>query len=153
MNLYDIAKHYGDIRTNLHKGQSSQRLISKDSDTVGLLGEILFALKYGYAVDLQERLGGDNGVDFSIALKFTMDVKTTETLGNLLVEKGKVKADVYVLTYLHENKVEQIGWEWGRNIELVEPKDFGKGIINHYIWHENLKPMSELEKRICRIGV
>lgn len=147
MNIDDLAKMLGNKRTEMQNGSPSQRLLVDGSDHIGFMGEMLFALRYGLRMNLDPIPGGDPGYDFTIPLNFTVDIKTTKTLGNLLVEKGKVKADIYVMYYFDGKEYTPIGWEWGKVIEQVPPKDFGKGVINHFISHDKLKPMSILDKQ------
>ena len=153
MTLDDFAKKLGNKRTEMKNGSPSQRLLVDGSDHIGFYGEMLFAFEYGVRMNVEPIKGGDPGYDFVLPLYFTVDIKTTKTLGNLLVEKGKVKADIYVMIHNNDEDYTFVGWEWGKVIESVEPKDFGRGVVNHYIWHENLKPMSELKKRAHRINI
>ena len=44
-----------------------------------------------------------------------------------------------------------IGWEYGEALEKAPRKDFGYGIINHYIHKNKLRSMDDL-KEICGIG-
>jgi hypothetical protein len=104
MNFYKslqvLAKTHGNARKDLHNPIKQQDALIEDKDPMGMLGEMAFALITGHAVDLEQRIEGDEGYDFIVPLKFTIDVKTTaktEKSNNLMVQEGKVKADIYVL--------------------------------------------------------
>ena len=74
----------------------SHRPLGKDHDAVGLAGEEAFAARYGYRVDHEYAQRGDGGADFATHAG-SVDVKTYRKPGHLLVEAGKVHADIYVL--------------------------------------------------------
>ncbi len=58
-------------------------------------------------------------------------------------------ADIIVLAQYHDNdSATCIGWEWGMVLKHAPKKDFGYGIINHYIPAEKLRPMDELIQRM-----
>ena len=123
----------------------------EDQDPIGMMGEMYFALMYGYAADLKEKISGDDGYDFAIPLKFTVDIKTTvktPNAKNLFVKQGTVKADIYVLAMYDDGKVNLLGWAWGKELLAVTPRDFGRGNINHYIPIEKLRSMDSLTVRM-----
>ena len=101
MNFYqavaELAKTHGNARKNLHNPHTEQNALVEDQDPIGMMGELYFALMYGYAADLKEKISGDDGYDFTIPLKFTVDIKTTvktPNAKNLFVKQGTGKADI-----------------------------------------------------------
>ncbi len=152
--LRQIVGQEAQDRHDAHRNHASSRPLSEDYELIGLLGEVEFGKLTGQMVDLERRLDGDKGVDFVVPLNFTVDVKTARKAFHLIHEAGKGFADIYVLAqYDHETKnIELIGWEWGAVLARAPVKDFGYGIKNHYIPAENLKPMSDLIKRMNRYG-
>ena len=151
MNFYqavaELAKTHGNARKNLHNPHTEQNALVEDQDPIGIMGELYFALMYGYAADLKEKISGDDGYDFTIPLKFTVDIKTTvktPNAKNLFVKQGTVKADIYVLAMYDDEKVDLLGWAWGKELLAITPRDFGRGNINHYIPIDKLRPMDSL---------
>ena len=150
-DFLNIVKAEAEERHKAHEGQSSSRPLSEKYEEVGLLGELEFAKQTGYMLDMERRLSGDKGVDFVVSVKMTVDVKTARKPGNLIHEQGKTFADIYVLAgYNEDGSVELIGWEFGSTLLRAPVKDFGYGILNHYIPAKQLKPMSSLINR-CKI--
>jgi len=157
MNVYKflqvLAKTHGNARKDLHNPIKPQPYLVKDQDPMGMMGEMYLALLLGHSVDLEQKIDGDGGFDFTIPLNFTVDVKTTDKTpraNNLLVEQGKVRADIYVAA-MHENDmIDFVGWAMKSEVLAAPTKDFGRGLINHYIDLDNLRPMSELYKRKCK---
>jgi hypothetical protein len=124
-------------------------------DQIGLAGEVAFAREFRQHLDLTSRIGGDKGIDFWQPLMFSIDVKTSPKAGFLLVEVGKVKADIYVLARYNTNilDAELLGWEWSGIIAKAPPQNFAnRGIINHCIERGLLKPMHELKERAVVLG-
>ena len=148
MNLREIAQRRHDI----HKSHASSRPLSKDYELVGLSGEVAFAEFSGLGVDWEERPSGDKGIDFTTPNGKTIDVKTARKAYNLIHEENKSFADIYVLAQYIDNKEESIliGWEYGHVLKKSPRKDFGYGIINHYINKNKLNSMQDL-KEICGI--
>lgn len=153
-DLFDLLASEAAARVRLHEGQASNRPLSEDFEFVGLVGEVEFARAYRQPLDLQFRRGGDNGIDFIVPLAFTLDVKCARNAFNLLVEQGKVEADIYVLAQYSDvaRRADLLGWEYGATIARAPFKDFGFGIVNHYIPRGALRPMAELGRRIMRLS-
>lgn len=139
-----------DSRTEIHSEHSSQRILSKEHDKVGLSGEFAFGEFSGLWPDTRSLPGGDCGVDFTIAMWFTVDVKTYRNPGNLIHEQGKPFADIFVLAKYDDEtqKSKLLGWEWGVKLKAAPVRDFGYGVVNHYIPADQLKSMEELKKRL-----
>jgi len=157
MNFYKslqvLAKTHGNARKDLHNPIKQQDALIEDKDPMGMLGEMAFALITGHAVDLEQRIEGDEGYDFIVPLKFTIDVKTTaktEKSHNLMVQEGKVKADIYVLAMVENDMPDFVGWAWGKQVKAAPTRDFRAGYQSHYIPIDNLSPMDELYKRLHR---
>ena len=142
-NIVRIAEQ----RSNTHIGHASQRILSEDYNLIGVCGEDAFAKEFNLEVDDSIKPSGDNGTDFVLNLGFSIDVKTAKLPYNLLLEVGKPVADIYVLADYNNGDTKLIGWEWGLRLSQAPTKDFGYGVINHYIPAGNLRPMGELKRR------
>ena len=145
MNLKAIA----DKRHQIHENHASSRPLSDDYNLVGISGEWAFAHFSGMMPDLEEKPEGDKGIDFSLPVRLTIDVKTARKAYHLIQEVGKpVRADIYVLAQYDDatGKSELIGWEWAHILLQAPAKDFGYGIVNHYIHRNELRPMDDLKK-------
>jgi hypothetical protein len=145
-----ILREEADARHNAHKDHASSRPLSDNYELVGLLGESKFGEICNQMPDLKRRLEGDSGIDFVVPLKFSVDVKTARNAFNLIHEQGKKFADIYVLASFKDSEedAELLGWEWGAVLKNAPVKDFGYGIMNHYIPADKLKPISELQERM-----
>ena len=55
--------------------------------------------------------------------------------------------DIYVLADYNEGNSILLGWEWGKTLIQAPTKDFGYGVINHYIPAEDLRPISTIKER------
>ena len=144
-NIERIAKE----REEVHRNHASSRPLSAGSELVGLAGEYQFAEEFGFKVDEELRPEGDGGRDFKSILG-SIDVKTARKAFNLIVEKGHVNSDVYVLAqYYDENKSAfLLGWAFKEEIINAPTKDFGYGVINHYIPKGKLRKMSSLKIKL-----
>lgn len=127
------------------------RKLSPDNEIKGIVGEAEFARAYDQPMNWS--VASDGGIDFTIPLAFTFNVKCAEIPKYLIHEFGKVVADIYVLgQYLKPAKrCRFLGWETGEKLRAAPFKDFGYGIINHYIAREELRPMSEVDRRIMHL--
>ena len=141
-------------RSTTHIGHASQRVLSKDYNVVGVSGEFAFGDKFNLKVDDSIKPSGDKGVDFVLDLivdeeqrNFTVDVKTARLPYNLLLEVGKPVVDIYVLADYNNGDSILLGWEWGVKLSQAPSRDFGYGVINHYISALDLRPMEELYER------
>ena len=143
VDLHEIA----DQRSDSHIGHESQRILGENHDLVGVSGEAIFAKYFGLKMNDENKPEGDDGIDFLLGLNFSVDVKTARKPFNLLLEVGKPVADIYVLADYNDGDPYLLGWEWGKNLENAPSKDFGYGVINHYIPSEKLRSMNELLNR------
>ena len=140
-------KEIADQRSDSHIGHESQRILGENHDLVGVSGEAIFAKYFGLKINDDIKPEGDDGIDFLLGLNFSVDVKTARKPFNLLLEVGKPVADIYVLADYNDGDPYLLGWEWGKNLETAPSKDFGYGVINHYIPSEKLRSMNELLNR------
>jgi hypothetical protein len=150
MNYLDLSPD----RTSHHNNDRSQRILSRDHDKVGLAGEFVFGEFSGRWPDTSIKRGGDEGIDFHINLTFTVDVRTARKPYNLIHEEGKpFSSDIYVLAGFNDDtqRASLIGWEWGSALSRAPTRDFGHGVINHFISADKLRPMEELAKRLSKI--
>ena len=133
-------------REELHKNHATSRPLSKDYEYIGLKGEDKFAEEFGMDIDRELRPEGDGGKDFPSHLGI-VDVKTARKAYNLIVEEKKVVSDIYVLAkYTDEtDEVELLGWAYKNEVLEAPVRDFGYGIINHYIPKQELKHIQELK--------
>ena len=142
-------KKIAEEREVLHKNHTSSRPLSKNYEYIGLKGEAQFSEEFGINLDLELRPGGDKGSDFSTKLG-SIDVKTARKAYNLIVEKNKVDADIYVLAQYSDSndKAILLGWAVKNQVLDAPAKDFGYNIINHYIPKSKLMPMDSLKNFI-----
>jgi hypothetical protein len=153
MTLNDLIEQEAQARTNLHNGQNSQRKLADHYDHVGLSGEFEFGKFCGLMPDLSSKPKGDKGIDFVVPLQFAVDVKTSRRGDMLLHEAGKeTNADIFVLAHYDEvsKRCRLVGWEWAKALLAVEPKDTGRGVVNHYIPAARLRSMDELGRKMKR---
>lgn len=138
-------------RQSLHKDHATSRPLSEGYEDVGMAGEVAFGRFSGLMPDLERRPGGDGGTDFDLPVVFTVDVKTARKAGHLIHEVGKRFADIYVLAEYDDGDKTAclVGWAWGIALRAAPTKDFGYGIVNHYIPRENLRPMGDLKRMMA----
>lgn len=79
-----------------------------------------------------------------------MDVKTCRKPYNLIHETGKSWADIYVLAKYDDETgaSELLGWEWGSILKRAPTKDFGYGVVSHYIPAGQLRSMGDMAARL-----
>jgi len=147
--MIDNIRKMAADREELHKNHASSRPLSKDYEYIGLKGEEKFAEEFSLALDKELKPGGDKGHDFSSSIG-AIDVKTARKAYNLIVEEGKVRADVYVLAQYEDSSdsVKLLGWASKDEVLKAPKKDFGYGIINHYIPKHDLHHMDFLRLQI-----
>lgn len=150
-----LSETTGLDREAMHKNDASCRLLTNNPDVVGMRGEHAFGELAGFYPDTSRRRKGDGGIDYVVPLLFSIDVKTrSERAGGLsetflLVEEGKIIADIYVLAILSNNKenCECVGWISKQEIAKYPVDDLGTGVRNHQVPALNLRSMLELRRR------
>ena len=147
--LTDMLQKIADDRAELHADHASSRVWTPDCHLVGLVGEAEFARVFAQPLDLNERPGGDGGVDFTLPIRMTVDVKTARKPVFLIEKEGLVVADIYVLAgYSDElGRAELLGWTTGALLAAAPIRDFGYG-PNHAIAREELRPMETLRQKV-----
>ena len=140
-------------RERLHKHLKSSRPLSKDYEYIGLKGEEKFAEEFNMEIDHKLRPEGDGGKDFPSNFGI-IDVKTARKAYNLIVEQGKVVSDIYILAKYKDltDNAELLGWAYKNEVLDAPCKDFGYGIINHYIPKENLYLIQSLKDILFQQG-
>lgn len=155
-DIIKIAKS----RRSVHKKHSTPIASGSEymGDIVGVTGEAKFAELFGLDIDEELYLNGDGGVDFIIQLDlhglgirdYTVDVKTYRKPYNVLLKKTKVGivANILVLASYKDGESDLIGWQFGKVVAQQPKKDFGYGIINHFLHNSKLKDMNVLLKAL-----
>jgi hypothetical protein len=147
--LKDEVKKIARERDRIHLGQRSSRRLSKDYDTLGVGAEMQGQVDYGFPWDPNKYESGDGRIDFFFPDGTSGDWKAAHRCYNLLMEADQKHADILIIGLWHEDdvfcRVEWMGWEWGRELEKVDPKVFNEEqpIWDHYRAVDNLRPMSE----------
>ena len=150
-----LFAEFAEERARLHAEHASSRPLSDGYELVGLKGEAEFQRVFNVPMDLNPRSGGDAGVDFVVPLRTTVDVKCARKAFNLIQEQGKVGgADIYVLAQYHDETqhAELLGWAWKAELLRAPVRDFGKGIVNHFIERQDLRSIASLHDRIMRFA-
>ena len=146
----ETAKAYSVERYRNHIGQSTYKPLSPDHEYIGLLGEVAFSIAYALPLTWENLNGGGDECDFRIGC-ISIDIKTYRRPISILCKQHKRHADRIVLAkYVSDNAIKLIGWDYYEMIKQSQPKDFGRGIINHYREAEQLRDMKELEQHIER---
>lgn len=145
--LREVAKRRNAVFVHLARN----RPLSSDYEEVGVVGEWAFAEFCGLMPNT--RGGKDGGKDFEIPVVFTVDVKTSKRGDVLLVEAGKVKADIYVLAHYAEggDGCSLVGWAFATQVKAIPAVDTGRGIVNHALPAVQLRPMAELDRMMGRM--
>ena len=153
--MNDVIKSVADKRERIHDNHASSRPLSKDYELLGIAGELALSEFTGFSPDLKLRPSGDDGVDNLIYIGYTVDVKVARKPFNLIHEKGKKFADIFILAqYNEEDKsATLLGWEYGVILEKAPTRDFGYGVINHYIPREKLRSLKDLSTRMIKISM
>jgi hypothetical protein len=144
-----LALVLGVERNAAHASQSSHRPLAEDYEALSIFGECKFACEFNLKVDRNLRVCGDGGVDFHTVVG-TVDVKTARKAFNLIVETTKIEraADIFVLCQFSGFTVEPelLGWEYKAAVAAAPTRDFGYGVVNHYIPAESLRPIAQLRR-------
>lgn len=139
-------ERHAEARHNLHEGKASHRPLSEGYELVGLAGEKAFCEWAGIELDLTLRPKGKR-INYRVKGK-KIDVLTARKPNHLLVEKGKVRADIYVLCAYrdHDGTARLLGWADKEMVQKASAWDVGgMGVVSHAIWHTELRPMRDLE--------
>ena len=123
-----------------------------DREFIGMTGEKEFSQASGLPMKFLRGVS-DEGWDFVIPFRYTLDVKTTTLVpAELLVPCDKVTAHIYVLAgYISQtNDAILLGWQWGTVVKRAPTKQMPSG-INHVIDIDGLYEMHELLDRIMRL--
>jgi hypothetical protein len=140
-------------RVALHANHVSNRPLSDDYEFVGLAGEAEFACVFKQPLDLNAKPSGDGNIDFIVPLAFSVDVKTARKAIHLIHEHGKPVADIYVLAEYSDDtrRAKLTGWEYGAKLAAAPIKDFGHGVLNHYIHRDSLRSIADLLRRVMHL--
>jgi hypothetical protein len=144
------------MRHAQHVDDPTHRPLSPDYEMVAMIGERSFGRFCGRPIDDALRPAGDGGKDQTIRLRmndggvreFTVDVKTARKPFHLIVEVGKVRADIFVLCCYRTEAL--LGWAWAQTMRAAPVRDFGYGVLNHYVPARSLRHMDELAERMIR---
>lgn len=133
-------------RSALHRGHSTQRILAKDYELVGLAGEQAFCDWANIEPDLSLKPKGNGGYQHRVNGR-KVAIKTYRKPNNLLVEEGKVRADIYVLALYRDATQDAtlLGWATKDEVLAREPYDVGgMGVVSHAIHHTALHEMDDL---------
>ena len=149
-NHSDRYLDLGAARAENKNGCASETIFSEGHNMVGLSGEFAFAELTGIWPNTKTLVSGEGGIDFTVPIRFTVDVKTARHPHYLLHKQGKEFADIFVLARYNDEtrKSELVGWEWGAKLQNAPVKDFGHGVLSHYLSVSELRRMVELENRL-----
>lgn len=160
-------------RTWLHRGQASQRILTKDHDLKGVAGEQALADLFGTTVkQLHNSRGGDGKKDqliwFTVEYGprlLKVDVKCSGRPIHLLVpvkdiESYDTSADIYILAS-YQPKTQSavlLGWQW-RNFILRYGREWigDGGVVNLALASgvdrrgNELRYMAELKERFIKV--
>ena len=146
----ETAKAYSVERTQNHLGQSTYKPLSENHEYIGLLGEVAFSIAYALPLTWENLNGGGDECDFQIG-NISIDVKTYRRPYSVLCKQHKKHANRIVLAkYISDEAIKLIGWDYYDIIKQSQPRDFGRGIINHHREAEKLRDMKELELDVKR---
>jgi hypothetical protein len=110
--------------------------------------EWAFGAWAGLKPDIRQRDGGDGGIDFTLPLLATVDVKGIHEGDQYLAHKvDKPMADIYVLAEYIEarNCAHLIGWVPGPVLKAQPPAKLRPdGYLNHLLQRTQLFPMISL---------
>ena len=140
----ETARAFSIERNRNHIGQATYKPLSPDHECIGLLGEVAFSIAYALPLTWENLNGGGDACDFRIG-NITIDVKTYRRPISILCKAHKEHAERVVLAkYVNDSAIELIGWDFYDTIKQSQPKDFGRGIVNHYREAHMLRSMAEL---------
>lgn len=124
---WDELKAVAEERNAQKSGFRSSRYWNAESHFLGLLGEQVYALEHGLAVDKALRLNGDGGTDFG-----SVDVKTTKYWQYPILKhpvQAQMRADRYALVGIDIDRQRGmlIGEVTADRLRRGKIEDFGYG--------------------------
>lgn len=140
--IKDLAQR----RHVIHREQKAHRPLSEGYEYIGLAGQYEFSRRFDLPMDLSDKPQGDQGENFITPIG-SIQIKTARQAKNLFLElNGTSKADILVLAEYdeHGDEVELLGWEFASTLRRKPVRDFGYGVLNHYMDSNDLLPMGEL---------
>jgi hypothetical protein len=140
MTDHKILRAEAERRHEANKNDPHNRVLGKDYEYMGLLGEDTFAIEFNLPLRLHRDSRGDGGYDFITPIG-KVDVKTRRKPYAILVEQGIGVCYIVVLGWYREcyDRVELLGWAYGEDILAIPPKLFPSGIWNHAMYQDNPK--------------
>lgn len=145
--LDEKIEAHADEREKVHANSPTSRPLSDGYEKVGLAGERTFCAWAGIGIDLIVRPRGTQSVNYTVEGK-KINVFTARKPKHLLVEKGKAKADIYVLCRYRDedNKAIMLGWASKAEVLAAPVLDTGGfGILSHSLPRGQLHPMDSLK--------
>jgi hypothetical protein len=145
--VQDAIRREAYIRETTHDGLITQRKLSKDYDLIGAAGEFSFREWLG-STPIEKST--KRNVNMVVNGK-TINVLTARKPTWLIVEKGKVKADFYVLAQYDDatERARLLGWTTKASVLAGYVRDYGgHNILSHGVDRRDLFPMDELKKEL-----
>lgn len=134
--MADPLKATAMLRARMHAGNGQNFERAYDRHYVGLKGEQAFAESFREPIVYWDQPSGDNGEDFWVPLffgedgfgSFSVDVKTSRRASAIVVPKGKVRADIYVLAHYDDatDTANLIGWQWAKIVRESPVRRFSE---------------------------
>lgn len=150
------SKNYIDTNEPLKKATFGNfPLPYRQTDFIGAVGEIEFALRYGLPLIAYNDGKGaaQYGYDFVTPVG-TVDVKTFKSAGHLarkvdsLKRKNIVHPDILVMAHFHRNnQADLIGWQFDAVMRRQKTRVLMTG-VNHIMPTLELRQIHELEKQM-----
>jgi len=154
MQIDDLMRQMATLRTDTHTTRLAKHMpIIEKCDELGLWGEQAFSQFCGLSSRLWDRPNGDGGVDFIIPYRVSVDVKTVDSDRKNLIHPAHrdVLADLYVLCERLDGRFPTlVGYSTRKELLESPVIDLGRGEPVRRILRSELKPMSEMEKRLWR---
>ncbi|NAL77289.1 hypothetical protein DYY65_03430 [Nitrososphaera sp. AFS] len=124
---WNVLEAASELRDNQKRGFASSRYWNDKGHFIGLLGEMVYAIKTGQEINLDLIIYGDGGIDFR-----DVDVKSSPYWRSpyLLIPVGKpMRVNNYVLVGIDipNKRGYIIGWATKEDILVAERVNFGYG--------------------------
>ena len=112
-------------KANALRGGPNTTVFVQDNDLIGVAAEYAFAVTFGYNMTYNYDKSGDGGYDFLVSSPSDkrirkLDVKGTgKPSSSLLVKRGDIKADIYLLISVDLDRWNYgfEGWAWAFEVE------------------------------------